>query len=263
MLLKKVVLSVIIGLCVIGAGCETTLPPSTDIPTSTNQNTPTTPATSTTKSPFGDDLQITSVDVLMLESFPVQVMVNIEGNVNKCVKLNEPKVTQEENVFYVAVSITELATGKTCSPTGSVTFKKSVSLDVAGLKKGTYEVYVNKMKKTFTLDMDNFLSSLPEETGGLVGTWKIEEGQETFKEITLKDDNSVVLPSQTGTWSFANNTLSLYLYPTLPLERSEKPKIVAPRADYIYTNIVIKKGMKGLVLTGKRNDKNIRWTRNK
>lgn len=262
MLLKKVVLSVIIGLCVIGAGCETTLPSSTDIPTSTNQNTPTTPATSTTKSAFGDDLQITSVDVLMLESFPVQVMVNIEGNVNKCVKLNEPKTTKDGNTFKIQVTITELDTDIRCAPTSVVSFNKSINLDVAELKKGTYTVDVNGIKKTFTLDIDNILTSLPEETAGLVGTWKIEEGQETFKEITLKDDNSVVLPSQTGTWSFANNTLSLYVYPNLRSETKLQEEIVR-RADYIYTNIVIKKGMNGLVLTGKRNNKNIQWTRNK
>jgi hypothetical protein len=113
--------------------------------------TTTTPVVSPT------DVKIVSIGILQLESFPVQIKTYIKGYVARCAKIGEPKVVRQGNKFLIDLDVAVL--GTVCKEkNASISFNKSVSLDVYGLKRGTYIVEVGDMKKEFTLMADNILN---------------------------------------------------------------------------------------------------------
>lgn len=98
---------------------------------------------------------VDSVDVLILESFPVQVWVAISGSKSvPCVELETPAVSRKGSLFTVVLAETQLAPVEFCIDIIGQ-FETSVALDVLGLEAGTYMVRVNGMEAEFTLDIDN------------------------------------------------------------------------------------------------------------
>ena len=120
--------------------------------------TPTAPYTDVMRKPAN----VTSVDLLMLESFPVQVHALIKGeHPDACTFFygdGEPggvEQRREGNTIYVEISTyrpLDMACAQVITP-----FEHTVPLDVAGLPAGTYTVNVNGVTETFTLDVDNKL----------------------------------------------------------------------------------------------------------
>lgn len=99
---------------------------------------------------------IDSMEVAILESFPVQVSVTLKGNLpDGCTSLGTIDQT------YDAQSKTFTLTVPTNRPTGVfctealVPFQENVMLPVAGLAKGTYTVRANDQTTTFELQADN------------------------------------------------------------------------------------------------------------
>ena len=110
---------------------------------------------------------VQSIDVLIMESFPVQVSVTASGSLpDGCTQIDEVISQRTDNAFRVA--ITTLRQPSAICTQALVPFEESVPLDVAGLPAGTYEVTVNGVSDSFTLDVDNIL---PEEeaTEGTTG----------------------------------------------------------------------------------------------
>jgi inhibitor of cysteine peptidase len=102
--------------------------------------------------------QIESVELLMLESFPVQVQAHVKGWLGDgCTSMGEITQTREENTFKVNIP-TQRPAEAICTQQ-LVGFEQTIPLDVAGLPKGTYTVDVNGVTETFTLDVDNVLES--------------------------------------------------------------------------------------------------------
>lgn len=102
---------------------------------------------------------VTSTDVLILESFPVQVNVIARGDLpDTCTTIDQVISQRNGNDFRVAIT-TFRQPDATCAQT-LVPFEETVSLDVAGLPAGTYQVIVNGVTDSFTLDVDN---ALPED----------------------------------------------------------------------------------------------------
>lgn len=98
--------------------------------------------------------KIQSIDILILESFPVQVHVRITGTLSdSCTTLEQITQKREDTTFILEVT-TKRPVDVMCAQV-MATFYESVSLDVAGLKAGTYTVEVNNMKDTFVLQIDN------------------------------------------------------------------------------------------------------------
>ncbi len=84
---------------------------------------------------------IESADILMLESFPVQVNVNVKGYLNNgCEKIDEVFSERDEEIFKVF--ITKKSEGDVCTQ-ALVPFEENVNLDVYGLDEGNYTVLVN------------------------------------------------------------------------------------------------------------------------
>lgn len=97
---------------------------------------------------------IEGVEILILESFPVQVHVVIRGNLpDGCSKLRPPEPVRVDNTFKVEV-LTERPADAVCT-TAVVPFEETVPLDVYGLPAGTYTVDVNGKTAEFTLQVDN------------------------------------------------------------------------------------------------------------
>lgn len=98
---------------------------------------------------------VVSVDILVLESFPVQIHVLIEGYLpTPCYKITSIAKYREGNNFFVTIMMKDsrLVCIQKIEP-----FQEVVALDVYGLSAGTYYVDVNGIGNTFTLYVDNIL----------------------------------------------------------------------------------------------------------
>ena len=99
---------------------------------------------------------VESIEILILESFPVQVHVLVKGSLpdgcTEVVQINQRR-DLENNTFWVEIT--------TVRPTNveytmkDVPFEDTIPLDVYGLPAGDYTVDVNGVSGTFTLYMDN------------------------------------------------------------------------------------------------------------
>jgi hypothetical protein len=99
--------------------------------------------------------QVENIRVLILESFPVQIQVVAEGYLrNSCEQLDQATSSRDDDLF--TVEITTRSTGDMCAEVIEP-FKKTVGLEVKGLKAGTYTVDVNGITDTFELSVDNNL----------------------------------------------------------------------------------------------------------
>jgi len=106
-----------------------------------------------TAEPTNGMAAVNSVQVMMMESFPIQVNVLAGGELpDACTSIDEPVTTRNGNTFAVSMSTTRTD----CASTDvNVAFEESVPLDVADLPAGTYSVDVNGMKGSFTFTTDN------------------------------------------------------------------------------------------------------------
>lgn len=102
-------------------------------------------------------VSVDSVQVMIMESFPVQVSISVSGNKSvPCVELLPAAVARKDNVFTVVMAETVLGPAESCIAVLDP-FEEVVSLDVLGLSAGDYTVVVNGVEAEFTLDMDNGL----------------------------------------------------------------------------------------------------------
>jgi PKD repeat protein len=99
---------------------------------------------------------VESIQVMTLESFPVQVQVVAEGYLpNGCPKIDEITAEREGNTFNIKIS-TKSPKDAMCTQ-AIVPFSKTIPLDVQGLKAGNYTVNVNGVPGSFELAVDNKL----------------------------------------------------------------------------------------------------------
>ncbi len=97
---------------------------------------------------------IEQVDVLLMESFPLQAAAVVRGNLpDACTTISGVDVVRKDNLFEVTLS-TERPADAVCAQV-LTPFEENVPLDIVGLPAGTYTVNVNGVQTTFTLAMDN------------------------------------------------------------------------------------------------------------
>ena len=107
------------------------------------------------------EASVESIDILILESFPVQIHVVAKGQLpDACIDIDQIAEQRQGNAFLVTISTVRLPDAK-CAPT-PVPFEEVIPLDVVGLPADTYTVDVNGVSGSFELEMDNVL---PEEQG--------------------------------------------------------------------------------------------------
>jgi inhibitor of cysteine peptidase len=112
---------------------------------------------------YGQDATVTSIDVLLLESFPLQAQAVLEGYLpDGCTELYDISVERQGQEFVVTLT-TRRPTGDVACTMALEPFEESISLDIDGLEAGTYTVIAQDQQAQFTLDVDNVLGSDPIE----------------------------------------------------------------------------------------------------
>ncbi|MCA9982384.1 MAG: hypothetical protein KDD89_16175, partial [Anaerolineales bacterium] len=140
------------------AACGPPPQPATSVPVPTEgSEIETAPATEETNTGTSDTHPATvdSFEIMILESFPVQVNVAVQGSLSgSCSSLGDIRSTMEADTFTIEIDeVTQLDAVCTMA---LVPFEEIVPLSVAGLPAGEYRVVVNNLEpQTFTLDVDN------------------------------------------------------------------------------------------------------------
>ena len=99
---------------------------------------------------------VDKVEIIILESFPVQVNVSVNGNLpNPCTTISRVTKYRLDQTFYIRI-FTKAIEGACIQML--VPFQKNIPLEVEGLSEGTYYVNVNgKSLGSFTLETDNWM----------------------------------------------------------------------------------------------------------
>jgi hypothetical protein len=138
-------------------GAEVTAEPTTDPNEPVSSDDPT--AEPTEPGVVGNQVEgvatVNTVDVLIMESFPVQAAAAVTGYLpDGCTTLGEPQVNFDgANTFTVVLPTTRPADAM-CTQ-AIVDFDTNIPLPVEGLSAGTFTVDVNGVTATFELAMDN------------------------------------------------------------------------------------------------------------
>ena len=125
---------------------------------------PATPSPIVTEVPtLGSVAIVKSVDVLILESFPVQVNVVIRGDLPDagCTTIASVEQVREGNTFRLTL-ITTTDPLALCAQ-ALTPFEEVVALDVKDLPAGVYVVDVHGVEGTFELSVDNTSVEQPSE----------------------------------------------------------------------------------------------------
>jgi hypothetical protein len=157
-------LPIVVLVLLILVGCRQDDPADSNI-TDTSANTPTItdlPPTNTpiSSQPVRANAPVDSIEVLILESFPVQINVRAQGELpDGCTTIDEVETKTSGNMFETTIS-TIRESGQICTE-AVVPYEELIPLDVAGLPAGTYAVRVNGISGSFTLAVDNVAGAEP------------------------------------------------------------------------------------------------------
>lgn len=131
------------------------------------------------------DAMVESIDIMIMESFPVQVSMHVTGYLGDgCTTLGDITTKQDGETFSVHI-FTERPADMMCTQQ-LVGFEENVALDVVGLPAGTYTVDVNGVTNTFTLDMDNSPQLPGTEDGSLSDLGLPDEDLTELLRLTLE-----------------------------------------------------------------------------
>lgn len=135
----------------IGTTDDVTTPTAT-LPSSDTGNP--TPTNEGTLLPITAEAKVDSIQILTLESFPVQINVLARGELpDGCTVIDDIQTARTGNNFEVTVQ-TRRPADAVCTQ-GIVAFAETIPLDVVDLAAGTYTVTVNGISGSFTLATDN------------------------------------------------------------------------------------------------------------
>ncbi|MBP2030860.1 inhibitor of cysteine peptidase [Methanohalophilus levihalophilus] len=101
---------------------------------------------------------VEDVQVLILESFPVQVHLSVSGYLpDGCTEVYEDGINEQRDGFNYTVEIPTKRPADMACTEAIVPYTVNVPIDVYGIEKGTYTVDVNGVQTTFELQMDNII----------------------------------------------------------------------------------------------------------
>jgi len=101
---------------------------------------------------------IDDITIQILESFPVQIHVQVSGNLpTPCRELGPIHQRFSDNFFEIAIHVTQLQTFVACAQVLEP-FQTTIPLDVYGLPQGRYQVRVNDKSANFELTADNLMN---------------------------------------------------------------------------------------------------------
>jgi hypothetical protein len=160
-----------------------------------------------TAPPAGDNSAalVDSLEILLLESFPVQVHAVVKGSLpDGCTEIENASAARKGNTFDLTLT-TRRTTDQPCTE-ALVPFEESVPLDVAGLAAGQYTVNVAGLSEAFSLDADNILAEATPQPVDLASIpWpeaqslilsgevaQIVQGHSLQVKLTLQDGSQVI-----------------------------------------------------------------------
>lgn len=163
--MKKSALSILLFLClgllISCGGEESTEDNATPSTAPTEMPTPTLVPTS--EVPVNGEAIVDSIELMIVESFPVQVSVRVRGELpDGCTEIDQIETTQEGQQFNIVM--TTLRPADMICTEALVPFDETIALDVVDLPAGVYTVDVNGRSGTFTLEADNTLLEAVEPT---------------------------------------------------------------------------------------------------
>ncbi len=113
--------------------------------------------------PVIGEATVESIQLLILESFPVQVNARVRGVLpDGCTTLDQMTTEHAGNNFTITLTTFRPA-GAVCTE-AEVPFDEAIGLDVFGLEAGEYTVTANGVSGSFTLDVDNRIQEEPAPT---------------------------------------------------------------------------------------------------
>jgi hypothetical protein len=116
-----------------------------------------------------EQASIETVQLLILESFPVQVNLQVTGNLpDDCSAISQIDKNLFENSFQVNINISRQISESCVS--NLIPFDETIPLDVLGLQAGEYFVNVNGVQESFILSMDNIPQVEPDPGEGATGS---------------------------------------------------------------------------------------------
>lgn len=145
------------------AACGGNEPEATEAAPTTTADTATAVSNDTpTDTPLQQEATVDSIEILILESFPVQVNVRARGNLpDGCTTIGNVNSSRTGTTFNITIT-TLRQTGEICTE-ALIPFEETITLDVLNLAADTYAVNVNGITGSFTLQVDNVAQVEPEE----------------------------------------------------------------------------------------------------
>ncbi len=137
-------------------------------------------------------LDIAEIEVVLMESFPVQVGVFVRGHLRDgCTEIDEIRQTFNAATNTFDIEITTVRDADALCTMALVPFEERVVLHVHGLEAGTYTVNVNGAIDTFTLDVDNVPYS--EEDEGRLPEPGIPSDESNHDGIAEVEDVDIII----------------------------------------------------------------------
>lgn len=128
----------------------------------------------------GQDAIVEDLEVMVLESFPVQVNAVVRGSLpDGCTTIQTITASREGDIFDLTI-LTQRPVGVSCTE-ALVPFEETVSLDVYGLPAGSYSVKAGDQTASFQLNVDN----LPQD---------VKSCPEPGEDQKLFQDDAAVVP---------------------------------------------------------------------
>jgi inhibitor of cysteine peptidase len=155
--MKKMMLSTMFILLLGLVACGGNEPEATEDSPTNIPDTPTAVSLDTdapTDTPIQGEATVDSIEILILESFPVQVNVRARGDLpNGCTSIDT--VDSKRNGTTFNITITTLRQTADACTQALIPFEETITLDVLNLAADTYAVNVNGINGSFTLQVDN------------------------------------------------------------------------------------------------------------
>jgi len=104
---------------------------------------------------YGSDAVVEQMTANVMESFPVQVSVTLDGYLpDGCTEIDEITSSLDDMTFTIEI-VTRKPAGDVACTMAIVPFEVTHDLDVEGLQAGEYTVRYGELTETFTLEQDN------------------------------------------------------------------------------------------------------------
>ena len=149
----------VITLALFAAACSTQVTPAPVEPPSAEEPTTESPTAEapSAEEPGGDIIKpapVDSVELLLLESFPLQMNAIVRGNLpDGCSEISHYEQTTDGNVIRIDL-YTRRPADAICT-LALVAYEERIPVDILGLPAGEYVVSVNGVEASFTLSVDN------------------------------------------------------------------------------------------------------------